>query len=461
MTQFKGKKVAVLGLGMNGVDSTRYLVKQGALVTILDQKLPTQLEEWIKELSGLNLQYHLGPDYLDHLDQFDAVFRSPGVKRNLKELETAKRAGVVVTSPTIEFFSRFKGQTIGVTGTKGKGTTSTLIYNILKSANKKVYLAGNIGIPMLTLLDKSTDDDWAVLELSSFQLQDLNVSPHIAVITNITSDHMDYHVNRDEYINSKKNILAFQKPIDFAVLNFDDPTVENLHNHTPGETYYFSTRGSYFCGCFVNNGEIIISPKDSVYVVGKTSEIKLRGEHNLSNVCAATMAGFLAGANIESIQEAIFSFTGLPHRLELVGKKNGVDYYNDSFGTTPETAIAAIRAFSQPVIIILGGSDKGSSYTELGMEIARSQVKAVILVGDMKDQIKDAIEKAQFKGRMLIDAKSMPEIVAQANSVAQPGDVVLLSPACASFDMFNNYKDRGNQFREEVIRLEEKTQAKS
>ncbi len=458
MNKYFGKRVAVLGLGINGLDSVRYLSGQGAEITVLDKKNQDELAEDLKKLVGLEFKTILGASYLSSLEEFDFIFRSPGVRRNLPQILAVEEKGAVVTSPTMEFFSQSKAKIIGVTGTKGKGTTSTLIHLILRAAGKNSYLAGNIGVPMLELLSKLTPQDWVVLELSSFQLQDLTDSPHIAVITNITSDHMDYHLSQNEYISAKTNILKFQKETDFAVLNFDDPSSKNLWKQTLGKYYWFTTKGSSIEGCFVGDPYIFFSEVENDHpldTIAKVSDIQLRGEHNLSNVLAAALAGFLAGVDISAISQVITSFTGLEHRLELVAKIKGVSYYNDSFGTTPDTAIAALKSFNEPIILIAGGSDKGSDYSALGKEIISRNVKTLILIGQMSQAILGSVRSAgKYNGTVIAGLKSMTEIIKCASSTASPGDIVLLSPACASFDMFSNYKDRGSQFKNSVKALE-------
>jgi len=291
-------------------------------------------------------------------------------------------------------------------------------------------LAGNIGKPMLRLLPKLKATDWVCLELSSFQLQDLNKSPHIAVVLNITSDHLDIHQDVNEYRLAKTNILRYQKPDDYAVINRDYQTTKSMAALTKAKVSFFSRH------------DLSLDQR----------RIQLRGEHNLENIAAAMTAGRLIGVPVNIIKSAVYSFKGLEHRLELVKEVKGVKYYNDSFSTTPETAIAAIKAFTEPLIIILGGSDKGSDYAPLGQTISsRRNLKAIILIGKMAPTIRHSIHN--FSGQILSGGKTMIQIIKQAELLAKPGDVVVLSPACASFDMFLNYKDRGNQFKAYVKKL--------
>jgi UDP-N-acetylmuramoylalanine--D-glutamate ligase len=457
---FKGKKVAVLGAAVEGLSLARFLVKKGAVITICDKKDRLPAETIVK-----GVEYRLGQNYLNNLTDFEVIFRSPGIPYFTPEIQAAQKAGVEISSQTKLFFDLCPCQIIGVTGTKGKGTTATLIYEILKTCNlplatcrPNVYLAGNIGTPAIELLEKLKPNDIVVLELSSFQLQDLHKSPHIAVVLNITQDHLDYHKDREEYINAKLPIINYQLPNDFAVINSDYETSRLFGKKTKAQVYEFSRKGEIGRGCYVNQGEIIWKNGNQETLVVKTCNLTLRGEHNWENVCAAACAAILCGANPSEIGKTIASFKGLEHRLEFVAEIEGVRYYNDSFATTPETSIAAIRAFSEPKIVILGGSDKGSDYSELAKEIVNANVKAVILIGAVAGKIKNAILNSELETRssklaIVEDCANMAEIIKAAKSISTKGDVVLLSPACASFGMFENYKDRGNQFKEEIKNL--------
>jgi len=449
--KFSKKKVAILGFGIEGQDLCQFLLKQEAKVTIFDQKNKDELDENLKEWEKLGINFELGEDCLKKLptSNFDFIFRSPGFKLSLLEISQAKKNGATITSATKLFFDLCPGKIIGVTGTKGKGTTATLIYEILKKDGKKVFLAGNVGQPMLSLLPQIDKDSWVVLELSSFQLQDLQKSPHIAVVLFITSEHLNYHRNQEEYIQAKANIVCHQRNGDFAILNADDKVSSSFAALTPAEIFCFS-RQKKVNGAYVQNQRIYLFDQE----VGPTKNLQLLGQHNWENVCASVIVSHLAGVSLESIKKVIFAFKGLEHRLEFVRKVNGISFYNDSFSTTPETTIAAIHSFNKPIILIAGGSEKGSNYTELGKEIAKSTVKILILIGQMAGKIKKFVLKAGFKGEIVFrPSEKMKEIVKLAFSKSRPGEVILLSPACASFDLFENYKDRGFQFKENVKAL--------
>jgi len=449
VTSFKDKRVAVLGLGLEGEDVCHYLLQQKAKITVFDQKSASELGQLFLELEKKGVRFSLGKNYLQPgLISFDFVFRSPGFHRFLSPIVEAEKRGVMITSATKLFFDLCPAKIIGVTGTKGKGTTATLIYEILKKAKKKIFLAGNIGESMLNLLPKLNKDSWVVLELSSFQLMDLDKSPKIAVILFITSEHLDYHQDRDEYLQAKSNLVRYQKREDYSIFNADDPISASFAKLTSAQAFYFS-RSKKVNGAYVKNKQIILGEE----MIGQTEDLKLRGEHNWDNVCAAVTASFLAGAEIDSIKKTVFSFPGLEHRLESVRVKNKISFYNDSFSTTPETCIAAIKAFPEPLILIAGGSEKGSDYSQLGQEIARSPVRTLILIGKTAEQLKKVVNQAGFKGEIIFRPGEMKKIVEIAWKKSKPGDVILLSPACASFDMFKNYKDRGQQYKKRVMNL--------
>ena len=453
--KFKGKKIAVLGLGIEGLSSAVFLSKRGAIVSVLDQKRENQLDQsLLKILRESDIEILGGEEYLKNLLKYNLVVRSPGVKLELLKKFVSE---IKITSQTKLFFDLCPCPVIGVTGTKGKGTTSSLIYEMLRKQGFDVYLGGNIGKPPLDFLDKLNTQSKVVLELSSFQLQDLTKSPHIAVVLMMTSEHLDYHKDTNEYVKAKKNILRFQTKDDLAIINKDYPASNESGIHTEGKVFQVSRIGKVKEGCFVENGKILVSiskgrfTTEKVEII-KTKDILLPGEHNLENVCAAIMAALLSSVSKKNIIKVLKTFKGLEHRLELVGEVNGVRFYDDSFSTIPETAIAAIQAFKNPEILILGGSSKNSDFKELGEVISSaSNIKAIIGIGVEWPKIKSKIKNQ--KSKIIEGCRNMKEIVQKAVSISKPGDVVLLSPACASFGMFKNYKDRGNQFKEKVKKL--------
>jgi UDP-N-acetylmuramoylalanine--D-glutamate ligase len=476
--EWKNKKVAILGGGLEGIASTQYLSAHGAFVTVLDQR--EQLDqEAMQKLEELQATFIGGQNYLQGLSAYDVIVRSPGIRRNLPEIVAAEKAGRVITSQTIIFLETCPAPIIGVTGTKGKGTTASLVYEMLKKEGLDVYLGGNIGMPPLMFLDKLTPSSWVVLELSSFQLEDLQKesspakasaevnalanTPHIAVVLMIVPEHLgrdtvgtqNYHDSMEDYVDAKRNILRLQGPNDYAIFNRDYPASHESDVHTGAKIYQVSReREAKGDGCFTRQGRVMLRKDGKEEEIIDTSEILLPGKHNLENVCSAVMAADLAGASRKSIVSVLSTFKGLEHRLELIREVRCVRYYDDSFSTTPETAIAAIEAFDAPEIIILGGSRKNSDFTELGLLLStRVNIKAVIGIGAEWQRIKQSIKHKVSGIKYFENCKNMQEVVQKAAEVAESGDVVLLSPACASFDMFANYKERGQQFKAAVLAL--------
>jgi UDP-N-acetylmuramoylalanine--D-glutamate ligase len=412
------KKVAIIGYGAEGKSAEKYWQNLGDDVTIRDQSND--------------------PNYLDGLNEFDLIVRSPGVHPD--KIKTIKP----VTSVTREFFAKCPIPIIGVTGTKGKGTTSSLIAKILEAAGHKVWLGGNIGVPALDFLGQIKDGDEVVLELSSFQLFDLEQSPQIAVMLMIAPDHLNYHADMTEYTEAKANIFRYQKSEDLAVYYAQDPASSKMVEYSKGRHLpYFDPSGSY-----VKDGQVYFQDT----AIMPTTEIGIVGEHNWQNVCAAVAATWNIVEDPASMRKAIHEFTGLPHRLKLVGEHSGVKYYDDSIATTPEAAIAGINAFTEPKVVILGGSDKGSSWNELAEAVKNTNVTSAIIIGQTAPAIVAALDSVGFTDYQT-GLKTMPEVMNAAVQVAQPGSVVLLSPGCASFDMFENYKDRGDQFTQSVQTL--------
>lgn len=428
--------VALVGFDTEGRASYDYFKARGDKITICDQNASLAIPE--------DTDAQLGPHYLDGLGQFDLIVRTPGLHPK-KILEKNPRTAKKITSGTNEFFKACPTKNIiGVTGTKGKGTTSSLIMKMLESAGKRVHLGGNIGVPALSLLPDIKKDDWVILELSSFQLMDLRYSPPIGVCLMVVSEHLDWHTDFAEYIGAKQNLFSHQPKDTIAIYYAENETSKKIAAVGKGKKIpYFTSPGAYIEGGFIKvNNQIIC----------QVNEMKLLGEHNLQNVCAAVTAAWQVTQDKEAIQTVIKSFTGLPHRLEFVREVSGVSYYDDSFGTTPETAIVAIQSFKEPKIVVLGGSDKGASYDELASVVKNSSVKLAIVIGETGPKIKAALGATDYL-TVLDGPTDMQEIVAKAQEYAEPGDVVLLSTGSASFGLFKDYKDRGEQFKQAVQAL--------
>lgn len=433
MDDLKDKKIVVLGAGIEGKSAAAYIEKHGGRAEVLDERIESF------------------PD----LSPYDLIFRSPGVQLTHPRVEEALKKGKKVTSTVNYFFEHSPTKNIiGVTGTKGKGTTSTLIHMMISASHKTSFLGGNIGTPPLDFLDDVKPDDWVVLELSSFQLMDITRNPHIAVVLMTTSEHLDWHATDEEYVAAKAKITTMQTAEDFLIANIDYENSTKIAEQTKATRFDVTVKNytPQKNGCFIENGMIVFEKDGEKETVCEASLTKLPGKHNLENVCAGVAAAKLAAATNEGIIKTLASFSGLPHRLELVDEIKGVKYYNDSFSTTPETTIAAIRAFEEPPkIVIIGGSTKHSDFSKLAEVIKGDKtIKAIVQGGKEWQQIKDAIGEKPEHIQYLEGATSMTEIVQKAASVAKEGDVVLLSPACASFDMFANYKERGEKFKEAV-----------
>ena len=392
--------------------------------------------------------------YLEGIDKYDKIIYSVTSVKNLeRRFGGNKDFWQKATTVQHIFFENVKTKnTIGVTGTKGKGTTSTLIYEMLKAAGKTVYLAGNIGTSVLDILDEVKEPDWVVLELTSFQLYNFPYSPHIAVCLMITDEHQDWHTNVDEYVETKTNLFSHQSKDDIAIYFADNELSQQIAGSSPGiKIPYYAPPGA------VAKDEGVIVVGDPETEVVKTDQVKLIGEHNLENICAAVTTVWFMVSPVEpqimpAIQKVLATFTGLEHRLEFVRELDGVKYYDDSFGTTPQTAITAMKAFTQPKVMILGGIDKGLSFDSLANEVIKNRVRHAILIGHIAPKIAALLRNNGFS-QITTGLKNMDAIVKRAREVAEPGDVVLLSPASSSFDMFKDYKQRGEKFKAAVAAL--------
>lgn len=430
-------RVAIVGFDVDGRSSYEYFSKRGHDITICDQNASVKVPAGVRA--------HLGADYLEGLDKFDLIIRTAGLNPR-KILEKYPDIGDKISSQINEFMVASPTKhIIGITGTKGKGTTSTLTTEILRAAGRRVFLGGNIGIPVLNFIDELTPEDWVVIELSSFQLSDLKRAPHIATCLMIVPDHLNWHEDMADYANAKANLFRLQKSHDIAIYFADDQASHAIARQSPGDKIcYYDEPGAY-----VEDDKIMIDNQ----VVCRVDELRIPGKHNWQNVCAAVTTAWQAGVmDMAAIHRAVTGFTGLPHRLELVTEAAGVAYYDDSFSTTPETAIAAIEAFHQHKVLILGGSDKGISLQPLiDTIIASPSVRHVVTIGETGPQIARKLREASVPTSP--GGLTMMDIVGHAHRAAESGDVVLLSPGCASFGLFKDYKDRGDQFKDAALRI--------
>lgn len=429
-------RVAIAGYGVEGEQNYRYWAGRGDEVIILDER--EQLDRAVPP----DAQVRLGEGSLDTLDDFDMIVRTAGLSPAKLVTQTK------IWSATNEFFVQCPAPIIGVTGSKGKGTTCSLITSVLRAAGYTVHLVGNIGTPALEVIPEISPDHIVVYELSSFQLWDIERSPHFAAVLHIEPDHLDVHADFDEYIMAKSRIVAFQSSDDTCVYHPTNQWSEQIARQHP----HFSTNAAKYAQRSADPSAVATVRVDGEYFVTSSGDIvapvqalKLPGAHNIDNACAALSVCLNYEVTPEQYIQGLSQFGGLPHRLRIVAKKNSVVYYDDSIATTPGSAIAAIAAFNAPKVLLLGGSYKGADFTELASTIRDSDVRHVLLMGEETGRIAQTLEKAGVSSYEYVDG-TMNDIVRRASEVAQPGDVVILSPACASFGMFRDYKDRGDQF---------------
>lgn len=457
---FKDKKITVMGLGLfgGGAGLARFLAHRGAKLIITDLKTEEQLTSSLDTLDGLPAEFHLGGHKEEDFKDVDIVMVNPAVPRDSGFLQIARENNVPLETEMNLFFKLCRAPILGVTGTKGKSTTTALIGEMLRHQGRKIWVGGNIGLgySLLERIDEIETDDLAVLELSSFQLEDLRglkMSPHVSIVTNIAPNHLDRHASYAEYIEAKKNITYFQGPDDYCIMNLDDQELRKWPADTGSRArvLWFSTRDAVESGAFLENGRIHlrlseIEPREAE--VSCLSDVKIPGAHNVANILAASCAAFLMGAAGEHISKALREFPGLEHRLEFVCDIDGVRYYNDSIATTSESAVAGLRVFEGPLVLIAGGYDKGTPFDAFAEECAK-HTKCVILIGKTAQKIGELIARARGELKLpeILFASSLEEAVRSARGLAQRGDTVLLSPACASYDMFLNFVDRGRQFK--------------
>ena len=447
---FAGKKVLVVGMARSGMAAARFLQTRGAWVTVSDTRGQSRLEPEIRALRALGISCEAGGHRLETLLKAEHIVVSPGVPLDQPVLREAARRGREILSE-IELASRFlRGRVVGITGSNGKTTTTTLVGEILESAGFRVQVGGNIGVPLISLVESSASDSINVVELSSFQLEAVSsFRAHIGVILNITPDHMDRYPTLAAYASAKLNLLNNQAASDFAVLNREDRLLRNLAEPASARKFWFSTRVPVDQGCCRQGGALVFSNRGRQDQVVRVEDVRIKGRHNLENVAAAVTVARLLGAPVESIRETVARFRGVSHRLEWVREIRGVDFYNDSKATNPTSAQRALEAFEQRLILILGGRDKASDFTVLGPQVSR-RVKGLVLLGEAGPKI-----ESQLAGTAPVTrAASMEEAVRLAFGQADRGEVVLLAPACSSFDMFRDYEDRGNVFKEAVNRLQ-------
>ncbi len=447
IASLRGKTVAVIGIGVSNTPLLRLLLREGISVTACDRSSREKLGALAGELEAAGAKLQLGDGYLQNLSQ-DVIVRTPGLRPDVPELEAARARGSVITSEMEVFFQVCPCPIIAVTGSDGKTTTTTIIAELLRAAGHTVHVGGNIGHPLLAEADTIRPTDWAVLELSSFQLMTMTHSPHIAVVTNLAPNHLDVHKSMEEYVWAKENIFRHQQPGDIAVFNLDNAITRELSAHAPGRALYFSRQAEPENGVFLR-GDAVISRRDGhERQIMTTEDIRLPGVHNVENYMAAIAAvdGLVPDETIRTFARA---FNGVEHRIELVRTWRGVRFYNDSIASSPSRTIAGLRSFKEKVILIAGGYDKHIPFDVLGPEVVE-HVKLLILCGATADKIRAAVEQApgyRPGHPEILDVTPFQRAVETARSRAVPGDVVTLSPACAAFDQFKNFMERGKTFK--------------
>ncbi len=451
LESLRGKSVAVIGMGVSNTPLIRMLLRADLKVTVCDKAPRERVEEQAAELESLGARFQLGPDYLSKLYKFDVIFRTPGLSPNSPELVLAAEKGSVVTSEMELFFRLCPCRILGVTGSDGKTTTTTLISEFLKEAGYNVYVGGNIGKPLLPDVAGMVPEDMVVVELSSFQLMSMGESPNVAVFTNLSPNHLDYHHTMEEYTAAKLNIFTHQKAGDRAVFNHDNDITRSLARQAPAEVMLFSRKQRLEEGVYLRDGAIWLTNAMGSREVLPLDDIRIPGLHNIENYMAAIAAvdGLVPDKCVRAVARR---FTGVEHRIELVRELNGVRYYNDSIGTSPTRTMACLESFDQKLILIAGGYDKGVPFTQLGVEMVQ-KVKTLILCGATAPAIRRAAEEAPGfgeSGMEIVETEELAAAVAAAQAAALPGDVVVLSPACAAFDQFKNFMERGKRFKELV-----------
>jgi len=449
-----GKRVLVVGLARTGVVTSLFCAGYGATVAATDERPESELAETAAKLRAAGVKIELGAPISKSFLAQDLIVVSPGVPAKLPALELARARGIPVWSE-IELAWRFlRGKLIAITGSNGKTTTTSLVAHILKTAAIPVMVGGNIGTPLLALVENSMDTTVTVAEISSFQLETIEkFRPEIGVLLNLTPDHLDRHVSFEEYAAAKMRMFENQIERDIAILNADDPEITRRMPAKP-HIFWFSRQKRVAAGAFLRDGQIFFRNEGSEVALARRDEIPLRGEHNVENVLAACAAAFLAGADPAAIASGVKSFKGVEHRLEFVAEISGVQFYNDSKATNVDAAAKAIEAFPGPLIVILGGKDKGSPYTPL-RELLRDRARMAILIGAAAEKIAEDLGDSV----PVTNAVTLDRALQMAVERAQPGDTVLLAPACASFDQFENYEHRGRSFKELVARLEDRNQS--
>ena len=451
--QIKGKKIAMCGIGLSNTSLIHSFLNKGAKVYACDKRSRELIGDLADELEKAGARLRLGEGYLDDLE-VDIIFRTPGMNWNLPELEAARKKGIAVTSEMEVFFDLCPATVFAVTGSDGKTTTTTLIAKMLEAEGKKVFVGGNIGKPLLPEIENITADDFVVAELSSFQLISMRKSPDVAVVTNVAPNHLDVHKDMDEYVEAKKNIILHQNAFSRTVLNRDNDITESFRKDVRGQSLGFSMERKLNNGAWLDSsGNLHMAYRGMDVPVMNRKEIAIIGDHNVANYLTA-IAAVWGYVGVDSIRKVAKEFGGVEHRIEFVKEIKGVKYYNDSIASSPTRTIAGLKAFDRKVHLIAGGYDKHIPFEPM-VPYVIEKVKKLYLCGDTAEKIKKAvIESNEYKGvPEIVMVADIKEAVERAYNETQSGDIVTLSPACASFDCFPNFAARGNYFKELVNKL--------
>ena len=448
-----GKNVLVIGLGISGVSTVKALDKLGAKIWVTDSKSEEELGDILSNLADISLNKHLGVSDMD-ISQVDFIVKSPGVPPSIPILRKARDMHIEIMSD-IELAYRLNkaNKMIAITGTNGKTTTTSLVGEVLKAANLRTHVVGNIGRGILDSLLDAEEGDIFLIEASSFQLEDTNFfKPKVSLILNLAPDHLDWHKSYDNYIRAKKKIFINQDGEDYVVLNYDDALLRSFEDEIKANIIWFSTNEILDQGIYIDGRDIVIKlGRDKIHLM-QQDDMKLLGRHNLENVLACIGICYAMGVDLDIVKATIQEFKGVEHRLEYVMEWQGISYYNDSKGTNPEASIKAIEAIPEPIILIAGGYDKASDFDDF-VKAFKGKVKTLILLGETKYSIKASADKFNFKDYHIVE--SLEEAVQLASRLGNAGDHVLLSPACASWDMFNTFEERGRAFKDAVFKLRE------
>jgi len=453
------RHVVILGLARQRKALARFFATQGWRVTVSDMRKPEALQDTMRELSDLPIHYVLGEHPLSLLEECDLFCTSGGVPADLPIVQEAARRGIPLSNDAQEFMRRCPAPILGITGSAGKTTTTTLVGKMLTAAGFTTWVGGNIGNPLIGDLPSIRPTDRVVMELSSFQLELMDISPQIAGVLNITPNHLDRHKTMEAYIAAKANIVRHQQADDVAVLGYDEPNARGLAMLTPAQVRYFSGIVAPDEGTFLDGNTLVLRRGGVQNAVCERADLRLRGFHNVLNTLAAIALADAAGAPVEAMRQAILTFDGVEHRLEVVRRKDGVLWINDSIATAPERVLAALRSFDEPLVLLAGGRDKDLPWQEFAETVVR-RVRVMILFGEAGDLIHRHVEaalaripKEQRGLEDLVAAGTLENAVHEAARRAHPGDVVLLSPGGTSFDAFRDFAERGERFRELVLAL--------